>query len=177
MSVKGRNDFGSDLRRMSSGSVTSKKVSTKRRRKSLKKNLQISINGRNGQLTVKESKRHRTLLSRMLKSNGHKAKVHGKDNATRNHSDKALLVGPSKNPAHHRQSLLMRVHTRFFSKRKKLRSIYDLPDLSNLADCNFTKEYETPRECFHRFEKTPLIGRSLVFLSPLWRLFGTNIST
>ncbi|XP_071825049.1 uncharacterized protein [Apostichopus japonicus] len=158
VSASRKNDFGSDLRRLSSASVTSRRASSKRRQQSLQKQLELSMKKKKRQLTGgKESKPPKTLLSRMLKSNGHKSKPAANQNKAKRVRSDDNWGGNNTSPGHHRQSLLMRVHTRLFSKRKKLRSIYDLPDLSNLADCNFTKEYETPRECFHRFEKTPLI--------------------
>lgn len=172
VSASRKNDFGSDLRRLSSASVTSRRASSKRRQQSLQKQLELSMKKKKRQLTGgKESKPPKTLLSRMLKSNGHKSKPAANQNKAKRVRSDDNRGGNNSSPGHHRQSLLMRVHTRLFSKRKKLRSIYDLPDLSNLADCNFTKEYETPRECFHRFEKTPLIGE-LFFLS---LFLSTNI--
>ncbi|KAJ8031798.1 hypothetical protein HOLleu_25111 [Holothuria leucospilota] len=160
-SVGKRSDYNANLRRMSNSSVASKHSSLGVRRESVKRRLEATLS-RGGRRRKKESKhQHKNLLLRMhskLRGNAHKSKT-SKTHATK---AKAVRVKSDSSQADfpkgiRRQSLLTRVHTRFFSRRKKLRSIYDLPDLSLLQDCNFTKEYEIPRECFNRFEKTPLI--------------------
>lgn len=167
--VSKRSDCNGNLRRMSNSSVASRHNSLGLRRESVKRRLEATLSNR-ARRTKKETKhQHKNLLLRMhskLRGNGRKSK------ASKTHATKAKAVrvlsdssqGDCPKGIRRRQTLLRRVHTRFFSRRKKLRSIYDLPDLSLLQGCNFTKEYEIPRECFNRFEKTPLIGKWCITL-------------
>ncbi|XP_041452701.1 uncharacterized protein LOC121405811 isoform X2 [Lytechinus variegatus] len=56
------------------------------------------------------------------------------------------------------KSLLSRMHTKFFtSRRKSLRHIYDLPEVSSLESCSLTSDYETPSQKMQNFAATPLI--------------------
>lgn len=56
------------------------------------------------------------------------------------------------------KSLLSRMHTKFFTTRRKtLRHIYDLPEVSALESCSLTSDYETPSQRMQDFAATPMI--------------------
>ncbi|XP_030844146.1 uncharacterized protein LOC100893802 [Strongylocentrotus purpuratus] len=56
------------------------------------------------------------------------------------------------------KSLLSRMHTKFFTTRRKtLRHIYDLPEVSSLESCSLTSDYETPSQRMQDFAATPMI--------------------
>ncbi|XP_072165195.1 uncharacterized protein [Diadema setosum] len=58
-----------------------------------------------------------------------------------------------------KRSLLSRMQTKFFtSRRKPVRHIYDLPEVSTLETCSLTSDYETPAQKMQSFAATPLIG-------------------